>query len=338
MSRRQPPVVVALIIMAVATTIGGGGLLAACSRHPHPPSPPSSSRPSPPSAPTQPPPAMSPFTGLSGGVGNPVLAVKIDNAAQARPHTGLTQADLVYVEPVEGGLSRILAVFSSRIPDTVGPVRSARESDLELLRQFGRPALGFSGAAPELLPLIGQASVVSASPDQTPAAYFRGRGPAPHNLFAHPAQLLAGATDASQAKDIGLRFGDAPPGGTPTQTQTVRYPAAQTTFDWSAGDGRWLVSMDGAPLMATEGGQVGAATVVIQYVPVHDSQLHDVKGNVSPFAETVGAGNALVLRDGQAYEARWSRPTPDGGTSFTLPSGQPMPFAPGPVWTMLTPA
>jgi hypothetical protein len=280
---------------------------------------------------------VSPFTGLSGGVDCPVLAVKIDNAAEARPHTGLSQADLVYVEPVEGGLSRILAVFCSRVPETVGPVRSARESDLDLLRQFGRPALGFSGAAPTLLPLIGEAPVVQVSPTEVPGAYFRGAGSAPHNLFAHSGQLLASAAGVGQAKSIGFRFGDAPPGGAPTPTHTVDYQAAHTTFDWSEGEKRWLVSMDGAPLMTTEGGQASAPTVVIQHVNVHGSQFKDVLGYVSPYAETVGSGHALVLRDGQAYDAQWSRPTPDDGTTFTLPSGQPMPFGLGPVWTVLTP-
>src|SRR5436309_2495511 len=83
-----------------------------------------------------------------------VPAVKIDNIAAARPPTGLTSADLVYVLPVEGGLSRIMAVVSSRVPAVIGPVRSAREDDLELLAQFGRPAFAYSGATPHLLPFV----------------------------------------------------------------------------------------------------------------------------------------------------------------------------------------
>ena len=75
-----------------------------------------------------------------------VLTVKIDNLAPARPQTGLAGAGIVYVLPVEGGLSRFLAVFSSHVPPVIGPVRSAREDDLELLRQFGRPAFAYSGA------------------------------------------------------------------------------------------------------------------------------------------------------------------------------------------------
>ena len=82
----------------------------------------------------------SPFTGEPVRSLNRVLAVKIDNIVNARPQTGLTHADIVYVLPVEGGLSRFMAIFSSDYPRVAGPVRSAREDDLELLRQFGRPA------------------------------------------------------------------------------------------------------------------------------------------------------------------------------------------------------
>ena len=116
--------------------------------------------------PAKPPPAgspqtlVSPFTGEPVSALGPVLAVKIDNLAPARPQTGLTGADIVYVLPVEGGLSRFLAVFSSHFPPVIGPVRSAREDDLELLRQFGRPAFAYSGAQPQLLPVVEKARTV----------------------------------------------------------------------------------------------------------------------------------------------------------------------------------
>src|SRR5260370_19809145 len=96
----------------------------------------------------------SPFTGEPVPSLNRVLAVKIDNIVNARPQTGLTHADIVYVLPVEGGLSRFLAIFSAGYPPLVGPVRSAREDDLELLRQFGRPAFAYSGATATLLPYL----------------------------------------------------------------------------------------------------------------------------------------------------------------------------------------
>ena len=176
-----------------------------------------SSAPVPPASPSPAPSTaglLSPFTGEPVAALGPVVAVKIDNIKNARPPTGLRSADIIYALPVEGGLSRLMAVFSSRFPPVIGRVRSAREDDLELLRQFGRPAFAYSGAAPHLLPFV----------------------PRP------------------------------------------------------------------------------------------------------PYAVSTGSGRAVVLRDGRAFDVRWSRPSADGGTTYTLPSGQRMTFAPGQVWVVLASA
>jgi hypothetical protein len=254
--------------------------------------------------------------------------------ATARPPTGLTGADIVYILPVEGGLSRILAVFSSHFPPVIGPVRSAREDDLELLAQFGRPAFAYSGATPHLLPFVERSRIADLYSGRV-GGYFRDpRRAAPHNLYARTRQLLAQAPGASKAHDIGFRFGPAPAGGRATQSFSVSYAAAKFTFGWSASDGRWLVSMDGKPARAAEGGRLGAPTAVIQYTKVRTSRFLEA-GSRPPYAESTGSGTAVVLRDGHAYDARWSRPDPGGGTTFTTASGQPMTFARGPVWIVL---
>jgi Protein of unknown function (DUF3048) N-terminal domain/Protein of unknown function (DUF3048) C-terminal domain len=280
---------------------------------------------------------VSPFTGEPVPSPGPVLAVKIDNLAPARPQTGLTGADIVYVIPVEGGLSRLLAVFSSHVPAVIGPVRSAREDDLELLRQFGRPAFAYSGAQPQLLPVVGRARIVDLY-DGRVRGYFRDpRRAAPHNLYARSSQLLAQAPGASKAHDIGFRFGPAPSGGRPVTSFSVSYPAASFTFRWSARDGRWLVSIDGKTAQAAEGAELSAPTVVIQYTKIRTSRFLEA-GARPPYAQSTGAGTGLVLRGGQAYAIRWSRPDADGGTTFTTASGQPMTFARGPVWVVLAAA
>ena len=293
---------------------------------------------SPAAKPVQPPPRqallLSPFTGEPVTALRPVLAVKIDNIAAARPPTGLTSADLVYVLPVEGGISRILAVLSSRIPPVIGPVRSAREDDLELLAQFGRPAFAYSGATPHLLPFVQRARTVDLYAGRA-GGYFRDpRRVAPHNLYARTPQLLAEAPAASKAHDIGFRFGPAPAGGRSVRSFSVSYTAAAFTFSWSAGQARWQVSMDGKPARAVEGGQLSAPTVVIQYTKVRTSRFLEA-GSRPPYAESTGSGRAVVLRDGRAYDVRWSRPAPGGGTAFTTVSGQPMTFARGQVWIVL---
>jgi hypothetical protein len=276
------------------------------------------------------------FTGLPARQG-PVLAVKIDNVRPARPHTGLGAADIVYVEQVESGLSRILAVFSSRLPPQIGPVRSARESDLELLRQFGRPALAYSGAQSALRPLIESAPVAALPQGEAPDAFVRsGDRPAPYNLYLRPERALAAARDVSDASDIGMRFGAAPGGGRPLEEHTVRYPAARYTFSWSPEQKRWLVAMDGSAARTTDGGRLEASTVVVQHTQVRPSKFRDRSGSVSPYTETVGSGTALVLRDGRAYDARWQRTSGDGDTVFTDAAGERLNFAPGQVWVLLT--
>lgn len=280
---------------------------------------------------------LSPFTGLPARSGA-VLAVKIDNVAAARPHTGLGAADLVYVEQVEGGTTRLLAVYSSRLPERVGPVRSARESDIELLGTFGRPVLAYSGAQSALNPLLSAAPLHPVTETTRPGAFLRSPDrAAPHNLYLRPGRALTGVPEPQNARDIGFRFGPAPAGGTAVDSETVRYPAARYTFTWSASDRTWRVAMDGRAARATDTGPLAPSTVVVQRVAVRPSRFHDVTGAVSPYTETVGTGTALVLRDGRAYEARWSRTSATSGTTFTTPGGEPLAFAPGQVWVVLAP-
>jgi len=296
-------------------------------------------RPAAPSAsatPTHKGPLLDPFTGKEVKALGPVLAVKIDNIVYARPQTGLQSADLMYVIPVEGGLTRYMAVFSSHIPSAIGPVRSARESDLYLLRQFGHPAFAWSGATPHLVPFIERAPVADLYALRVGGYYRSASRPAPYNLYANTKQLLAEAKGASKARDIGFRFGSLPAGGTAMASYSVKYPAASYTFRWSAKDKRWLTWIDGSPANATEGGQLGGSTVVIQYTKISSSRFEEYGGR-PPLAESTGSGKAVILRDGRAYTVRWSRPNLESGTTYTLLNGKRMVFAPGQTWVVLAP-
>ena len=335
MSRRHVTAIGSFAVCAVAAVVV---VLALLQRPPAAPRFAPVPTPSPPApAPRRPPPLLSPFTGKPVRALGPVLAVKIDNFVLARPQTGLRSADIVYVLPVEGGLSRFCAVFSSHLPRVIGPVRSAREDDLELLRQFGKPGFAYSGAAPHLLPFVHRARVVDLYA-ATARGYYRSSSRiAPYNLFAHAGSLMAQARrgGASRARDIGFRFSAGPPpGGHRASSYTVRYPAAAFTFRWSAAAGRWLTWMDGAPARDTGGGQLGGATVVIQYTVVRTSRFLEY-GSRPPYAQSAGAGRAVVLRNGRAYHVTWSRPSRGRGTVYRLPSGKRMTFAPGQVWVLL---
>ncbi|GHG85553.1 DUF3048 domain-containing protein [Streptomyces lanatus] len=262
------------------------------------------------------------------------LAVKIDNSRSARPHTGLNEADIVYVEQVEGGLSRLMAVYAQKLPKVIGPVRSARESDLEVLRQFNRPVLAFSGAQSRLLPLIDRAPVQARPPEKATKAYFRGKyRPAPHNLYLRPHRLMASPPGTS-VLTTGFTFGAAPRGGKATASQTVRYDLARFTFTWSRSQNRWMVAMDGRAASTSDGKRVMAGTVIVQYVKVRKSTFHDKLGHYTPYTQTVGSGKARVLRDGRAYNVNWKRPKAAAGTTFTTKDGKPMNLQHGQVWVV----
>ncbi|MFI6034568.1 DUF3048 domain-containing protein [Streptomyces sp. NPDC051315] len=277
-------------------------------------------------------------SGVTPSTTRPVLAVKIDNAPAARPHTGLNAADVVYVEEVEGGLSRLMAVYATKLPKAVGPVRSARESDLELLRQFDRPMLAFSGAQGKLLPLIDRAPLETVTPGEAQGAYYRGWDrPAPHNLYLRPGRLLPSAPGAA-ALTTGFHYGAAPASGTAQASLTVRYPAVRFTFTWSGERQRWLVSTDGRATVTTDAGPVAPATVVVQYVRVRPSAFRDFLGNNTPYTETVGSGRAQVLRDGRAHDVTWKRAGAADGTEFTTRDGRRVAFAEGQVWVVFVKA
>lgn len=273
------------------------------------------------------------------GPTGPVLVVKIDNVGPARPATGLGSADVIYVEPMEGGVTRLAAVFSAHPPSAIGPVRSARETDFDVLAQYGKPTFAYSGAVPQIVrmlhspPLVN--SVINASEADIPAAYVRDPNQAaPHNLYIHPSMLPTGSGPTPRSV---LTFGAEPAGGTPTADYPVHYPTDSFDFRWSAGS--WQVFMDGTPFTSTESGQLGAATVIVQKVATHPEPFtEDSLGGITPVAQTVGTGAATVLRDGVAFPANWSRPDTRSGTTFTTAGGQPLPLASGPVWILLVPA
>ena len=316
---------VAGLVIGLVLAFGGGSPRRATVAPPSPAPSPSHSRG----------PLRSPFTGERVKSLHRVLAVKIDNYVLARPQTGLGKADIVYVIPVEGGLTRFMAIFSSHFPPVVGPVRSAREDDLALLKQYGRPALAYSGATPVLLPYIARhARIVNLYAGRVGGYYRDNRRIAPYNLFARTRRLLAEARHASKARDIGFRFGPPPPGGHHAGSRSAAFPSASYRFTWSGRRGRWLVRIDGTRARTTTGRQLGAATVVIQHTRIITSRFIEY-GSHPPYAVSTGNGSATVLRNGRAYRARWSRPHVHGGTTFTTRSGQPMTFARGPVWILL---
>jgi len=302
---------------------------------------------SPVSSPAPTPSLRSPLTGLPVDALRPVLIAKIGNIPRERPPIGLSQADVVYVEMVEGGLTRLAAVFSSRMPERVGPVRSARETDADLLRPYGEAAFAYSGSDRAVLPLLRRSPLRLLSFDANLLGYRRdpSRGYSPYNVVGDTAVLLARAGAVARAHDVGFRFGPWPAAGVTSpavargravSTMTARWPTARLTAAWDAPSHRWLILMDGSASVDADGTRLTAATVLVQYVEESYLARHDSSGASVPFAHTTGSGTGVVLRDGRALDATWSRPKVTDDTVWSI-GGTRATFAPGQLWVLLVP-
>jgi len=284
------------------------------------------------------------YNSISGRVGNDgqILVVKIDDTSLARPQIGLDDADLVYIEQVEGGLTRLAAIFSSVIPQNIGPVRSARISDIEILSQFGKVVFAYSGAQSLMYPVISNANLWDyGAQHSSPTIYTRDQTrPAPYNMVLRADLLLAKAAnderEVAQSESPGWSFGDQPAGGVAIDSVAVRWPASRYEATWSISEKRWLLSNGGVADMAASGSQLGPTTFVIQNVAITDSIYRGKSGTYTPYSQTVGTGTGYILRNGRSFKAVWSRPSAESGTKWTLADGSEIKFASGSVWVALT--
>jgi hypothetical protein len=283
---------------------------------------------------------FSPISGLPGGSGGPIVVVKIDNVNPARPQWGLSAADMVFVEEVEAGLTRIAAVYNSSMPNKVGPVRSARISDLEIMEQFGTPAFAYSGAQQKFLPLIDQANLINASHGLNGKLYTRQTDKnAPHNLTVDLGALVSSLTGMSGAKDMGWTFSDVPAtGGTTTNSFSAKWPASRVGAQWDGTNNAWVIALDNEPASdAVTNQPMFAKNIIVQYVEqLADSGFQDKSGNKTPLIQSVGSGEAILMRDGQRFEATWSRPMATSPTTYTVGATNYV-FAPGQTWVLYVP-
>lgn len=288
---------------------------------------------------------VAPLTGLAGDyeatIGRPALFVKLDNHVQARPHAGINQADIVFEEQVEGNITRLAAVFHSRQPDAVGPVRSTRTTDIDLAALFGSPVYASSGGNSHVLGALSRSSVVDVGHNRGGAGFWRERGrPGPHDLFARPADLWSRAGDAGSVPAPIFTYraeGDPlPTGATPAGGVALRFGGAEISrFTWDAASGSWHRSHNGAPHVDTDGVQVAPANVVVLEIGYRFSSGATES---SPHGVTTGEGRALVLTAGHVVEGRWVRPGPGDPLQLLAADGSPIALTPGQTFVELPPA
>lgn len=298
-----------------------------------------------PPPPPPPPPVYWPLTGIeSGEVGpRPALAVKIENARQSRPQTGLNAADMVWEQVVEGGITRFVAVYHSTVPPEVGPVRSVRPMDAPIAAPL-RGLFAFSGGQRPFVDAVTGGGLQVISQDAGAPGFYRvNHRYAPHNVYADPNALLAQAGPAHQAAPP-PQFAIATPDRQPTAV-AIGTPAAAVRLTlsglshptWTANpDGTWWRAEGSTPALEA-GAPVRATNVVVLRVDVVNTRFTDPAGNFVPDTVMVGSGEALVATAGRVVHASWTKNSVGEPVTLTGADGQPVLLGPGNTWVELVP-
>lgn len=281
---------------------------------------------------------VQPLTGLAGSVPNrPAAIVKIDNGPAARPQSGLNAADIVIEEEVEGGVTRFAAVFHSTSA-TVGPVRSARTTDIGIINSFGSPLLMYSGANEVTEGLIRAQPTIQNRNAGTSSGYWRSSSRrAPSNLYTDTASHWASAGSGAPPPQFSYR---SPGQGVPSSHKTavpassfsVAYRASTAGWTWN-GDA-WLRTQGGSPHMTSSGQQVSASNVVVIEAREVPTGMVDSTGSKVPEFVFVGAGDVTVFTDGKRIEGRWNKPSMAVAPTL-MSGGEVIELTPGRTWIEL---
>lgn len=278
------------------------------------------------------------LTGLVGfnDPSRPALIVKIDNVAAAWPQVGINEADVVFEELVEGGFTRLAAIFHSNVANPVGPVRSMRTSDINLFAWMNRPLFSSSGGNGTARGAVAESDLIDVGHSSAFSdLYSRDRERrAPHNLFVNTSDLWDATADVDAGAPPPLfRFrgpdDTLPASARPSTGVAVRYGSVDVTYTWN-GTG-WARTQGGEPHADVDGTVAAPANVIVQFINYRNS----FADAASPEAIAVGAGEAWIFTDGHVVQGRWSRPDEAAETTYTDADGNIVALTPGSTWISL---
>lgn len=273
----------------------------------------------------------------------PALVVKIDNnQAKSYPQFGIAAADIVVCEGVEGGITRLMAIFHSTDAEVVGPIRSARSSDLHLAEPLGKPLFAYSGTNGNFQELINRAPVVDLSPNKLPGAYHRdGSRPAPYNLFSGTPKFYAAAPAGSAAPTPLFRFAAAGTAATgdPVQTLSLRWKMpdrpTSTNVTWTWNGATPSRAQEGKATVDASGAVIAPKNIVVLFVEYPDSGERDQSKSIVPEAKLQGVGEAWVIRDGKVTRGTWNKAGDTSPIELKDAKGASIDLLPGKTWVEL---
>ena len=276
------------------------------------------------------------ITGVCGAdeesVTESLVAVIVENHKDAQPLSGITQADIVYEAPAEGGIPRLLALFrKNTLVEKVGPVRSARPYFLDWLSEYGTPLFFHVGGSPESLRRIAQENIRDM--DEFSRSWYFWRSSqrrAPHNTYTS-SKLWKGAGEKYGNGDISSKK------RWTFETLPVCEHDCVTMIDvdyfykhewwYESEENRYLRHQFRRPQIDENGEQIAATTIIVQYV---DTRVIDSVGRLA--IGTSGSGTALVFQGGRVIEGVWKKDETNGITEWFDDYGEHIPLHPGNIW------
>jgi LysM repeat protein len=289
---------------------------------------------------------INPLTGLT--VDDPAtlqrrpLLVRVGNDPAARPQVGLNSADMVYEEIAEWWITRFTAIFLAETPTTVGPVRSARLINVQLVPQY-QGALAHSGGSDPVRWEISQAPLVNLDEFYNRSPYFYR----PNEGWQTRLSLNAvSARDYMQKKGFespvslqGFLFSNTVEGGESGENIYVPYPRVTSLTEWhyNPASGQYLRWVSGQPLNDFNGGQIAASNVIIYFADHQATDIIEDTNNATSIRIIVnGKGAAWFFRDGKLNKGSWET---DGSRTpyFAYEDGRPYALKPGRTWVEVAP-
>jgi hypothetical protein len=266
-----------------------------------------------------------------------VLAVKIDNHRNARPQSGIEQADMV-IEVMVEGITRFLSVWHQSDTEYLGPMRSGRPTDSTLLPAFNTPTFAISGGQGWVQQMIRSKDIYLIK-ELSPGTFRIGARRAPHNLYVNTIELRAhadnqGYPDQPPTGPI-WEFGPIPNDAPSASSVRIDFSGNSVSWAWDAEESLWLRSASGSESnwrnLDGEEGRIGVPVLVALY-----TEQHSVNG--LPSSLTTGSGQALVFADGKVVTGTWSREAESDWFELTDQNGAAIAVPPGKVWVSLVPA
>lgn len=278
------------------------------------------------------------------------VAVKIANDPGARPQWGISEAEVVYEHVTEGGVTRFTCLFVISDAPRVGPIRSARFIDVDLIREYGALFAHVGGSPPvrESLQVLG--------PLDRDEFFHGAGGPyyrttdrfAPHNMFIDLPALREAGLAAGLPGEVELAptlfYREEPEAGD-VETITIPIPPAssdtyRSVYEFEPETRLYKKSQNNGPhIDGATGGQIRVGNVVVQYTDIVATEFEeDFLGNLSLAIDTLGEGDAYIFRDGLALKGRWVRENLADRTRYFDDAGEPIALRPGHTWIhMLSP-